>query len=86
MMNNVDLRVPATQIRDFSLPLTSVMSQDLALQQQGALRLQTSSANLRMFSTIHITSPLRICFPLLNPSELQHYHVSCVVILSIITF
>jgi hypothetical protein len=50
--------------------LASVMCQDLALQ-QGASQLQTSSADLWTFS-IDITPPLRIHFPVLNPTELRH--------------
>jgi hypothetical protein len=46
-------------------PLTSEMFQHLVLQ-QGASRLQTTSADLWTFS-INITSPLRIHFLLLNP-------------------
>jgi hypothetical protein len=53
------------------------LSGDLALQ-QGASRLQTASANLWTFS-INITSPLRLHFPLLIPTELQHYHVTCMI-------
>jgi hypothetical protein len=58
--------IPTKQIRDFST-LTSVISQELALQ-QGASRLQTISESLWTFS-INISSPLRIQFPLLNPTE-----------------
>jgi hypothetical protein len=54
-------------------PLTSVMSQDLALQ-QGASQLKTTSANLWTFP-INITSPSRICFVLFNNAELRHYRV-----------
>jgi hypothetical protein len=46
-------------------PLASVMSQDLALQQDAT----TISANLRT-SSINVTSPLTIHFPFLHPSEL----------------
>jgi hypothetical protein len=56
--------------------LTSVMSQDLALQQD-ASRLQTT-ANFWTFS-INITSPLRIHFPCLNPTQLYHYRVTCII-------
>jgi hypothetical protein len=62
-------------------PLTSVMSQDLFLQ-QGASRLQT---NLWTFS-VNIPSPLRIQFPLLNPTELRHYRVTCITVLPSIKF
>jgi hypothetical protein len=63
-------------------PLTSVMSQELALK-QGASQLQAASANLWTFS-ISITFPFMIHFPLLNPacyviivlSVLFHYLVS----------
>jgi hypothetical protein len=65
-MDIVGLRVPNKQIRDFST-FEPAMSQDLALQ-QGASQLQTASADLWRFS-INITSPLRILFPLLNPTE-----------------
>jgi hypothetical protein len=47
-----------------------VMSHDLALQQD-ASQLQIASADLWAFS-INIISPLRIRFPLLNPTELRH--------------
>jgi hypothetical protein len=60
-------------------PLTFVMSQ------QGASRLQTTYANLWTFS-INITSPLSIHFPLLNPTELRHYRVICIILLPSITF
>jgi hypothetical protein len=73
-MDTVGLRVPANQFVAFP-PLTSATSQDLAIQ-QGASRLQTS-ANLRTF-TINMTSPLKIHFPLLNPTELRHYRVTCI--------
>jgi hypothetical protein len=58
------------------------MSQDLAFE-QGASRLQTS-ANLCTFS-IH-TSPLRMHFPLLHPTELRHYRVTCIDLVPSITF
>jgi hypothetical protein len=64
-------------------PLTSVMSQDLALQ-QGASRLHTS-ADPWTFST-NISSLLRIHFPLLNPTGLHYYRVTCVVLLPSIKF
>jgi hypothetical protein len=60
------------------------MSQDLALE-QGASQLQTTSENLWAFS-INITSPLRIHFPLLNPVELHHYCVTCIVLLPSVKF
>jgi hypothetical protein len=82
-MDFVDLRVPTKQIRDFST-LISVMSQDLALQ-QGVSRLQTTSANLWTF-LINIPSLLRIHFPLLNPTELHHYRVTCIIFLPRIKF
>jgi hypothetical protein len=71
-MDTVGFRVPTKQNSAFP-PLTSAMSQDLALQ-QGASRLQTS-ADLWTFS-INITSLLMIQFPLLNPTELHHYHIT----------
>jgi hypothetical protein len=52
------------------------MSRELA-RQQGALRLQTTSAKLWTFS-INITSPLRKDIPLRNPIELRHYRVTCI--------
>jgi hypothetical protein len=52
-------------------PLTSVMSQDVALQ-HGASRLQTTTANLWTFS-INVTSPLRTHFFLFNRTELYLY-------------
>jgi hypothetical protein len=58
--------------------LTSGMSQDPALQ-QGVSQLQTSEV-LWMFA-INIISPLNIDFPFLNPSELHHYHVTCIILL-----
>jgi hypothetical protein len=57
-------------------PLTSVMSQDLPLR-KGAPRLQT---DLWTFS-INITSPLRVYLALLNATELDHYRVTCIVVL-----
>jgi hypothetical protein len=54
------------------------MSQDLVLQ-QGESRLQTTCANLWPFS-INPTSPLRIDFPWLNPTDLYH-RVTCIVLL-----
>jgi hypothetical protein len=48
-------------------PLTSAMSQDLALR-QGAPQMQTASADLWTFS-INIPSPWRTQFPLLNLTE-----------------
>jgi hypothetical protein len=65
-------------------PLTSVMSQDLALQ-QGASRLQTTSENLWRAS-IDIPSPLRIHFPLRNPTELHQHRVTCINFLPRIKF
>jgi hypothetical protein len=86
IMDAVDLHVPLSILETFPL-LTSVMSpvmsQDLALE-QGASRLQTS-ANLWTFS-LNITSPLRIHFPLFNPSELNHYRVACIILLPKIKF
>jgi hypothetical protein len=63
---------PLSKLETF-VPLTSIMSQDLALQ-RGASRLQTASANLWTFS-LNITSPLSMHFPLLNPTELPQYRV-----------
>jgi hypothetical protein len=60
------------------------MSEGSALQ-EGASRLQTTSANLRTFS-INITSSLRIRSPLLNPIELRHYRVTSIILLSSIKF
>jgi hypothetical protein len=60
------------------------MSQDLALP-EGAPQLQTTTANLGIFS-INITLPLRIQFPLLTPTELRHYHIACIVLLPSIKF
>jgi hypothetical protein len=74
---------PLSILETFPLS-TSVMSQDLALE-QGASRLQTTSANLWTFS-INITSPLRIYFPLFNPTELNHYRVACIISLPSIKF
>jgi hypothetical protein len=66
------------------VPLTSVMSQDLALH-QGTSRLQMSSANLWTFA-INITFHLRTHFRLLNPTELRHYRLACIVSLPRIKF
>jgi hypothetical protein len=60
------------------------MPQDLALQ-QGASWLQTTSANLWTFS-INITSPFRIHFPVLIPTELRHYRDTCIFLLVGIAF
>lgn len=65
-------------------PWKSQIFQYLVLQ-QGAAQLQTSSANLWMFQ-INITSPWRIHFPLLNPSELSHYRVTYIVLSPSIKF
>jgi hypothetical protein len=73
---------PLSKLETFPL-LTSVMSQDWALQ-QGASQLQTST-NLWTFP-INITSPLRIHFPLLNHTELRRYLVTCVILLPNIKF
>jgi hypothetical protein len=59
------------------------MSQDLAIQ-QSATRLQTSANHWT--SSINITSPLRIRFPLFNPTELRHYRVTCIILLPRIKF
>jgi hypothetical protein len=59
------------------------MPQDLALQ-KGASLLQTST-NFWTFS-VNISSPLRIYFSLLNPTELRRHHVTCIVLLSSIKF
>jgi hypothetical protein len=65
-------------------PLTSVVAQDLDLQ-EGASRLQTTSANLWTFLT-NITSPLRTHFALFNPTGLCHYHVILIILLPKIKF
>jgi hypothetical protein len=72
-------KYPLRKLEKFP-PLRSVMSQDLALQQDSS-RLQTTSANLWTFS-INVTSPFRIHFPLLNPTELRHYRVTCIILLT----
>jgi hypothetical protein len=77
IMDNFSLRVPT------STALTSVMYQDLALR-QGASRLQTSADPWTC--SINITSPLRIHFRLLNPTELRHYRVTCIISLLNIKF
>jgi hypothetical protein len=59
--------------------LKSVVSQDLALQQVVS-RLQTASADLWTVS-INITSPFRIHYPLLNPTELRHYRITFIILL-----
>jgi hypothetical protein len=64
--------------------LTSIVSQNLALQ-QGASRLQTASADLWTFP-INMTSPLREHFPLLNPTELHHCRVICIILWTMIKF
>jgi hypothetical protein len=83
IMDTVGLLYPLSKL-EISQPSKSVMSQDLTLK-QGASRLQTISANLWTFS-INITSPLRIQFPLLNPTELCHYRVTCIILFPRITF
>jgi hypothetical protein len=82
-MDTVGIRVITKKIRFFP-SLTSEMSQDLSLE-QGAWRLQTSSTNLWTFS-INITSPLRIHFPLFNPTELYHCRITCIIVLPDIIF
>jgi hypothetical protein len=84
IMDTVGLRVPTKQIRDFSTFNVCNVSKDLALQ-QGASRLQSTSTNLCTFS-VNMTSPLRIHFPLPNPTELRHYHVTFITLLPSITF
>jgi hypothetical protein len=66
-----------------SPPLTSVMSQELAVQ-QGASRLQTS-ANLWTFS-INMTFHLRTHFRLLNPTELRQYRVTWIIYCLVLNF
>jgi hypothetical protein len=73
---------PLNKLETFP-PLTSVMSQDLALQ-QGASRLQTTPENFGRFQ--NITSSFMIHFPLLNPTELLHYRVTCIILLPRIKF
>jgi hypothetical protein len=63
--------------------LTSVMSQELALQQD-ASQLKTS-ANHWKFS-IYISYLLRVHFPWLNSAELHHYRVACIIVLPFIKF
>jgi hypothetical protein len=65
-------------------PLKSVISQDFAFQ-QGASWQKTTSANLWTFS-VNITSPLRKHFPLLNPTRLHHYRVTCIILLHNVKF
>jgi hypothetical protein len=60
------------------------MSQDIELQQV-ASQLQITSADLWTFS-INITSPLRIHFPLLNATELRHYHITYNILLPSMKF
>jgi hypothetical protein len=60
------------------------MPQDLALQ-NGASRLETTSANLWTFS-VNTVSSLRIYFPLFNPIELHHYRVTSTTLLPRIAF
>jgi hypothetical protein len=83
-MDAVGLRVATKQIRNFSTFLESVMHQVLVLQ-QGASRLQTTSANL-WTSSMNIISRSRIHFPFLNPTELRHYHVTFIILLSSIKY
>jgi hypothetical protein len=66
------------------LPLTSVMSQDLALQ-ESASQVQATSADLWMFS-VNSTSPLMSHFRLLTPTEFHHYRTTCIILLPIIKF
>jgi hypothetical protein len=56
-------------IRINDIIIISFKSQDLALQ-QGTSQLQTASTDLWTL-LVNITSPLRIHFPLLNPTELR---------------
>jgi hypothetical protein len=60
------------------------MSRDLTFQ-QGESWLQTAYADFWSFS-INVTSPLMIHLPLRNPTELHHYRVTCIVLLSRIKF
>jgi hypothetical protein len=83
VMDTVGFRVPTKQVKRL-LPPTSVMFEDLALQ-QGSSPLQTTFANVWTFP-LSITSPLRIHLGLLNFTELHHYRVTCTVLLPRITF
>jgi hypothetical protein len=71
-MVTAGLRVPTKQIINFSNFTVS----DVSRLQQGASRLQTS-ANPWTFP-MNTTSPLRIHFPLLNPTDLRHYRITCI--------
>jgi hypothetical protein len=83
IIDTVHLSIPTKQIIYFpTFNFSNVLR--LALQQEVS-RLETEPANLWTF-TINITSPLRINFPLLNPTELRHYHVTCIVLLPRIKF
>lgn len=53
------------------------MSQDLAVE-LGTSRLQIASADCWTF-LINLTSPFGIHFPLLYPSDLRHYRVTCII-------
>jgi hypothetical protein len=79
VMDAVGLRVPTKQITDFSTLKVSNVSRLSLLRRC----VTTTSANAWTFS-INITSPLRIHFPLLNPTELHHCRVTCTILLSMI--
>jgi hypothetical protein len=64
--------------------LRSIIFQDLVFQ-QSASQLQTTFANLWTFS-VNVTSPLRVHFSLLNPTEICHYHVNCIILMCSIKF
>jgi hypothetical protein len=74
VVDTVGLRVPTKQIRDFSTFTVTNVS-----------RLRKTSANFWTF-LMNITPLLRIHFPLLNPTELHNYRLSCVVLLHGIKF
>jgi hypothetical protein len=75
---------PLSKLKNFP-PLPSVTSQDLALQ-QGASRLQTTSASLDVFNKYNITLEDIKYFPLLNPTEWRHHRITCIILLSTIKF
>jgi hypothetical protein len=72
-------KIDCCSIMDIAvLPVLTKQTRDLSLQQD-ASRLQTSADIWS--SSRKATSPLRMHFPLLNPTELYDYRVTCTVVL-----
>jgi hypothetical protein len=84
IMDTVGLHVPIISKSETFLAFTSLIFQDLVLQ-QGSSWLQTTLANLWAFFNKNNIS-LRVHFPLLNPARIHHYHVTCIILFYSIKF